>query len=105
MKIDVEPKNGIGQSRGLRCYVCTTPCPLDEVERTNQYFDEADIEEYTFLVDHLGLHHCSGPEELFYRGTTNVCTQCLRRALHAFLIPLFLPLVKIESQGARIDNV
>lgn len=105
MKLDVESKDEIGQSLGPRCYICTTPCSLDEIERTNRYFDEADIEEYAFLIEHLGLHHCSGPEELFHRGTTNVCAQCLHRALRAFLSPLILPLIKIESQGARIDNV
>ncbi len=70
--------------RGLVCYVCTAPCTLEDVTHVDCYFEKIPTAKYTFLIDFLGLHHCSGEESLFHEGVTNVCKRCLRRAIQAY---------------------
>lgn len=59
------------------CYCCGKKANSDEFEIVDKEFENLPDNEYVFLIDFLGLHHCTGePEEFDDQGTPNVCRSC-----------------------------
>ncbi len=63
------------------CYVCANHVSLTELRQTDGQFEGMTADEYTSIIDFLGLHRCFGPSTHFHQGIANVCEKCLQTAI------------------------